>query len=168
MEVLDCPHSQALVSERTKRTLVHRFCTVGISVKFGNLCKICSVTVTSARQLSTSCERCLQLSTVYVNDDKGTVKAISSLLIYWLIHSSQMLTHMTDATFPFEVYRFSWTKQCRQLRTIKMILFLMWNLPKSVSQATLQCGLSEVNRNFLTWRMRKHSLIPRLSCVDGG
>ena len=50
--LLDCPRSQALVSEQTKRTLVNRVYTVGISVKFG---KICSVTVTSVGHADLLC-----------------------------------------------------------------------------------------------------------------
>ena len=63
-------------------------------LRYCNFCGTCWLTL---------CERYLLLSIVCVGDDKGAMKAIS---IHWSIHSSWMLRHMTDATFPFEVYRF--------------------------------------------------------------
>ena len=45
-----------------------------------------------------------------VDDDEGVIKAISSSLtgiIHASMRSSSMLWHVTDAIFPFEVYRSS-------------------------------------------------------------
>ena len=82
---------------------------------FGNFRKICSVTLTSARHLY---KRCLPLTTLCVDDDNGATKVLSSSLagiVQMFIHSSQMLQHVTDEIFPFEVHRSPQTKQCRPL-----------------------------------------------------
>ena len=93
-------------------------------------------------------ERCLPLTTVCVDDDKGAIK-VNKLFAYrnypCSICSSQMLWHMTDAIFPFEVYRLSWTKWCRQLTSEQYCFWLLRCLTGSI---ILQCGLSPHKQKF--------------------
>ena len=94
-------------------------------------------------------ERCLPLTTFCVDNDKGAIKAIALCLQEFpMCPSVPAKCYVTDTIFPFEVYRSSWTRQCRQLLS-EHYCFWLQNPQRCLTDSiTLQCG---VNRNFLKW-----------------
>ena len=97
-----------------KKGLVHTVCACSVPPGFLGILEI-SIKPVRYINLRETCrvftrERCLPLTTLCVDDDEGGIKAINSLLtgiIHAFVHSSKMLWHVTDAIFPFEVYRSS-------------------------------------------------------------
>ena len=79
-----------------EKSLVHTVCTCLVTPGFGNFRKICFIAVTLRGHRLLFYKRCLPLTTLCVDDNEGSMKAISSLLagiILASIHSSQMLWH---------------------------------------------------------------------------